>query len=57
MEDFIVAMLNMIGGGGAGSIATGMLSQGPETWNPALYQLAVNVCLWSNKRVRRHHQI
>lgn len=43
MEDFIVAMLNMIGGGGAGSIATGMLSQGPETWNPALYQLAVNV--------------
>lgn len=30
MEDFIVAMLNMIGGGGAGSI-TGMLSQGPET--------------------------
>lgn len=42
MEDFIVAMLNMIGGGGAGSI-TGMLSQGPETWNPALYQLAVNV--------------
>lgn len=23
MEDFIVAMLNMIGGGGAGSIATG----------------------------------
>ena len=36
-------MLNMIGGGGAGSIATGMLSQGPETWNPALYQLAVNV--------------
>ena len=43
MEDFIVAMLNMIGGGGAGSIATGMLSQGPETWNPALYQLVVNV--------------
>ena len=43
MEDFIVAMLNMIGGGGTGSIATGMLSQGPETWNPALYQLAVNV--------------
>lgn len=43
MEDFIVAMLNMIGGGGVGSIATGMLSQGPETWNPALYQLAVNM--------------
>ena len=43
MEDFIVAMLNMIGGGGAGSITAGLLSQAPETWNPALYQLAVNV--------------
>lgn len=43
MEDFIVAMLNMIGGGGAGSITAGLLSQVPETWNPALYQLAVNV--------------
>lgn len=43
MEDFIVAMLNMIGGGGAGSITTSMLSQGPQTWNPALYQLALNV--------------
>lgn len=36
-------MLNMIGGGGAGSITAGLLSQAPETWNPALYQLAVNV--------------
>lgn len=43
MEDFIVAMLNMIGGGSAGSITAGLLSQAPETWNPALYQLAVNV--------------
>lgn len=43
MEDFIVAMLNMIGGGGAGPIAAGLLSQAPETWNPALYQLAVSV--------------
>ncbi|TPF85381.1 hypothetical protein BW13_11215 [Bifidobacterium sp. UTCIF-37] len=43
MEDFIVAMLNMIGGGGAGSITAGLLSRTPETWNPALYQLAVNV--------------
>jgi len=43
VEDFIVAMLNMIGGGGAGSITAGLLSQAPETWNPALYQLAVNV--------------
>ena len=43
MEDFIVAMLNMIGGGGAGSITAGLLSPAPETWNPALYQLAVNV--------------
>ena len=43
MEDFIGAMLNMIGGGGAGSITAGLLSQAPETWNPALYQLAVNV--------------
>lgn len=36
-------MLNMIGGGGAGSITAGLLSQAPETWNPALYQLAVSV--------------
>lgn len=43
MEDFIVAMLNMIGGVGAGSVTAGLLSQAPETWNPALYQLAVNV--------------
>ena len=43
MEDFIVAMLNTIGGGGAGSITAGLLSQAPETWNPALYPLAVNV--------------
>ena len=40
MEDFIVAMLNMIGGVGAGSVTAGLLSQAPETWNPALYQLA-----------------
>lgn len=38
-----MAMLNMIGGGGAGSITAGLLSRTPETWNPALYQLAVNV--------------
>lgn len=38
-----MAMLNMIGGGGAGSVTAGLLSQAPETWNPALYQLAVNV--------------
>jgi len=38
-----VAMLNMIGGGGAGSVTAGLLSQAPETWNPALYQLAVSV--------------
>lgn len=37
-----MAMLNMIGGG-AGSVTAGLLSQVPETWNPALYQLAVNV--------------
>ena len=43
VEDFIVAMLNMIGGGGAGSVTAGLLSQAPETWNPALYQLAVSV--------------
>lgn len=43
MEDFIVAMLNMIGGVGAGSVTAGLLSQAPEIWNPALYQLAVNV--------------
>ena len=36
-------MLNMIGGVGAGSVTAGLLSQAPETWNPALYQLAVNV--------------
>lgn len=36
-------MLNMIGGGGAGPIAAGLLPQAPETWNPALYQLAVSV--------------
>lgn len=38
-----MAMLNMIGGGGAGSVTAGLLSQAPETWNPALYQLAVSV--------------
>lgn len=38
-----MAMLNMIGGGGAGSVTDGLLSQAPETWNPALYQLAVSV--------------
>lgn len=37
-----MAMLNMIGGG-AGSVTAGLLSQAPETWNPALYQLAVSV--------------
>ena len=37
-----MAMLNMIGGGGAGSVTAGLLSQAPETWNPALYQLAVS---------------
>ena len=38
-----MAMLNMIGGGGAGSVTAGLLSQAPGTWNPALYQLAVSV--------------
>lgn len=38
-----MAMLNMIGGGGAGSVTAGLLSQAPETWNPALYQLVVSV--------------
>ena len=38
-----MAMLNMIGGDGAGSVTAGLLSQAPETWNPALYQLAVSV--------------
>lgn len=38
-----MAMLNMIGGGGAGSVTAGLLFQAPETWNPALYQLAVSV--------------
>lgn len=38
-----MAMLNMIGGGGAGSVTARLLSQAPETWNPALYQLAVSV--------------
>lgn len=38
-----MAMLNMTGGGGAGSVTAGLLSQAPETWNPALYQLAVSV--------------
>lgn len=38
-----MAMLNMIGGGGAGSVTAGLLPQAPETWNPALYQLAVSV--------------
>ena len=38
-----MAMLNMIGGGGAGSVTAGLLSQAPGTWNPALYQLPVSV--------------
>ncbi|NEG89831.1 type IV secretion system protein [Bifidobacterium aerophilum] len=43
MDDFVVNMLNTLGGGGVTATAASMLSQAPDTWNPALYSLAVGI--------------
>ncbi|MBT1160927.1 type IV secretion system protein [Bifidobacterium sp. SO1] len=43
MDKVVIAMLNMLGGGGVTSAASSMLSQAPDTWNPTLYSLAVNI--------------
>lgn len=43
MDDVVISMLNMLGGGGVTSAAASMLSQSPDTWNRALYSLAVDI--------------
>ena len=43
LQDLVVGMLNAVGGGGVGNLASSLLSTSPEAWNNGLYQTALNI--------------
>ncbi|WEV47633.1 type IV secretion system protein [Bifidobacterium sp. ESL0690] len=43
LQDLVVGMLNAVGGGGVGNLASSLLSTSPEAWNSGLYQTALNI--------------